>query len=294
MSDNDRSHPNHDPVRSILVAIGGNEDKEKDLDILRQTVLLTKKKDPRIELIPTASNMPEETGAAYLAAFEKIHVKNVKVMDIRQREEADNPEYVERLKNADIIYFTGGDQLRITSILGGTPVLERIKSRYFNEECIIAGTSAGASAMTETMIFEGESSEALCKGKVQLTSGIGLITDVVIDSHFIKRGRFSRLMETVTTNPGVIGLGLGEDTGIIVRHGYLLEAIGNGLIVVFDGQHIRYSNIYNIELGEAIAVENVCVHTLVKGHGYDLLKRKYITPLDVGGNVNEDPRAPCA
>ena len=270
-------------IQSVLVAIGGNEDKEKDLDVLKQTVLLTDKKDPYIELITTASSMPEESGASYIAAFEKIGIKNVKTMDIRSREQTKNSEYIERLNNADVIFFTGGDQLRITSILGGTPVLETIKSRYFNEKCVIAGTSAGASAMSETMIYEGEICEALCKGKVQLTSGIGLVENVVIDSHFIKRGRFSRLMDIVTTNPGSIGLGLGEDTGVVIRQGHLLESIGNGLTVIFDGQHIKYTNISDIQIGEAIAVENVCVHTLAKGHGYNLLTRRYITPSEKGG-----------
>jgi cyanophycinase len=207
-------------------------------------------------------------------------------MDIRTREQTKNPEYAGRLKKADVIFFTGGDQLKITSILGGTQVMEIIKSRYFNEKCIIAGTSAGASVMSETMIYEGESSEALCKGKVQLTSGIGLVKNVIIDSHFIKRGRFSRLMEIVTSNPGKIGLGLGEDTGVVIRKGYLLEAIGNGLIVIFDGKHISYTNISHIQMGEAIAVADVSVHTLVKGHGYNLLTRKYLTPSEVAESWN--------
>jgi cyanophycinase len=270
-------------IQSVLVAIGGNEDKDKDLDVLKQTVLLHNKKEPCIELITTASSMPKESGASYIAAFEKIGVMNVKIMDIRKREQTGNPEYIERLKAADVIFFTGGDQLRITSILGGTPVLETIKSRYFNEKCVIAGTSAGASAMSEIMIYEGEVCEALCKGKVQLTSGIGLIKNVVIDSHFIKRGRFSRLMDIVTTNPGTIGLGLGEDTGVVIRQGHILESIGSGLTVIFDGQHIKYTNISDIQIGAAIAVENVWVHTLAKGHGYNLLTRKYITPSEIGG-----------
>ena len=270
-------------IQSILVAIGGNEDKEKDLDVLKQTVFLTNNKEPYIELITTASNMPKETGVSYISAFEKIGVKNVKIIDIRTREQTRNPEYLERLKNADVIFFTGGDQLRITSILGGTPVLETIKSRYFNEKCIIAGTSAGASAMSETMIYEGEICEALCKGKVQLTSGIGLVKNVVIDSHFIQRGRFSRLMDIVTTNPGTIGLGLGEDTGVVIRQGHLLESIGNGLTVIFDGQHIKYTNISDIQIGDVIAVENVCVHTLAKGHGYNLLTREFIIRSEMGG-----------
>jgi len=281
-----KSDSNLKKIQSVLVAIGGNEDKEKDLDVLKQIIILTNKKEPYVELITTASSMPKESGASYISAFEKIGVMNIKIMDIRTREQTRNPGYVERLKNADVIFFTGGDQLKITSILGGTPILENIKSRYFNEKCIIAGTSAGASAMSETMIYEGESCEALCKGKVQLTSGIGLVKNVIIDSHFIKRGRFSRLMDIVTTNPGTIGLGLGEDTGVVIRQGYILESIGNGLTVIFDGQHIKYTNISDIKLGAAIAVENVCVHTLVKGHGYNLFTRKYLTPSEMGGFAN--------
>jgi cyanophycinase len=227
--------------------------------------------------------MPKESGLDYIKAFEKIGLKKVGIIDIRTRVQAGNPKYIERIKKADVIFFTGGDQLKITSILGGTPILETIKMRYFNGKCIIAGTSAGASAMSETMIYEGEITEALYKGKVQLTSGIGLVKNVVIDSHFIKRGRFSRLMSIVTTNPGNIGLGLGEDTGVVIRQGYLLESIGNGLTVIFDGQNIQYTNISDIQIGDVIAVENVCVHTLVKGHGYNLLTRKFITPCEIGG-----------
>jgi cyanophycinase len=281
-----KSEVNFEKIQSILVLIGGNEDKEKNLNILKKTVYLTNKKEPSIELITTASNMPEESGSDYIKAFERIGVKNVKIIDIRTREQAGNPKYVERIKNADVIFFTGGDQLKITSILGGTPVLNNIKMRYFNEKCIIAGTSAGASAMSETMIYEGDISEALLKGKVQLTSGIGLIKNVVIDSHFIKRGRFSRLMYIVTTNPGNIGLGLGEDTGVVIHQGHLLESIGNGLTAIFDGQNIQYTNISDIQIGDVIAVENVCVHILVKNHGYNLLKRKFITPSEKGGNAH--------
>jgi cyanophycinase len=128
------------------------------------------------------------------------------------------------------------------------------------------------------MIYDGESSEALVKGSVNITAGMGLIQNVVVDSHFIKRGRFSRLMEIITSNPGHTGIGLGEDTGIIIRKGYLIEAMGNGLVVVFNGKHIRYSNISSIGTGEAIAVENMHVHTLVNGYGYDLINEKFLIP----------------
>ena len=268
----------HVVPRGIAVAIGGNEDKENDLEILRATLAVTVKTAPSIALITTASSQPEVLAGMYTKAFAKIGTGPVHILDIREREEAHDPEMVARVTEADVIFFNGGDQLRITSILGGSPLLREVKRRYFEEECVVAGTSAGASALSETMIYEGESSEALRKGAVQMTAGIGLVQKVIIDSHFIKRGRFSRLMTIVTGSPGTIGLGLGEDAGVIIRGGHLLEAIGNGLIVIFDGCRIGRSNIADIQLGEAIAVENIIVHTLVKGYGYDLVTRQYLNP----------------
>ena len=236
---------------------------------------------PRIEVITTASAIPDKVGEMYLRVFKNIGISHVGILNIDTREKAHEHETIERVKKANVIFFSGGDQLRITSTLGGTPILEVVIKKYYEQQCVIAGSSAGASAMSETMIYEGESMEALTKGTVQLSVGMGLIKSVIIDSHFIKRGRFSRLMEVVTSNPGILGIGLGEDTGVIVRHGHNLEAIGNGLIVVFDGQYIKYTNISDIEMGDAIAVENVCVHTLTKGHGYDLSTRNYLRPDEV-------------
>ena len=277
---NGQANHNHGHVtpRGIAVAIGGNEDKENDLDILRATLAVSEEEDPSIALITSASSVPEELAVQYLRAFERIGVGKVHVLHIHDREQAVEPDNLAHVNGADIIFFTGGDQLRITSILGGSPILQEVRRRYFEEGVVVAGTSAGASALSETMIYEGESSEALRKGAVQMTSGIGLLQKVVIDSHFIRRGRFSRLMATVTANPGIIGLGLGEDAGVIVRDGHLLEAIGNGLIVVFDGCQIGHSNIFSIQMGEAIAVSNVTVHTLVRGYKYDLVTREYLNP----------------
>lgn len=268
----------HVTPAGIAVAIGGNEDKDNDLEILRATLAVSGRERPSIALITSASSEPEVLAAMYMRAFERIGTGPVHVLHIRTREGGNDQENVAKVREADVIFFTGGDQLRITSILGGSLVLREVKRRYFEERCVVAGTSAGASALSETMIYEGESSEALRKGAVQMTSGIGLVQKVIIDSHFIKRGRFSRLMTIVTSNPGIIGLGLGEDTGVIIREGHLLEAIGNGLIVVFDGCLIVHSNIADIEIGQAIAVRQMTVHTLVKGYGYDLVTREYLNP----------------
>lgn len=267
--------------KGMVVAVGGNEDKGHDLFVLRKIIALNKKQHTLIEVITTASEAPEKTGEMYRRAFDKIGNTTVQFMHIRTREQAEEEQYIQRLKESHIIFFAGGDQLRITSTLGGTVFLKTIVNKYYTEDCIVAGTSAGATAMSQTMIYDGESSEALTKGSVNVTAGIGLIQNVVIDSHFIKRGRFSRLMEVITSNPGYTGIGLGEDTGIIIRKGWLIEAIGNNLVVVFDGKRIRYSNISSIKSGEAIAVENMHVHTLVNGYGYNLSNGKFLIPSEL-------------
>ncbi|MEA3558203.1 MAG: cyanophycinase [Candidatus Thermoplasmatota archaeon] len=270
--------------KGLLIAVGGNEDKEYDLFILRKIVSLAgkgNKKPVRIELITTASEVPNEVAKSYRKAFSMIDGNHLGTMHIHSREEASDPALLRRIKKADMIFFSGGDQLRITSILGGSPVLKEIRSRYFHDNIIVAGTSAGAAAMPETMIYGGTATEALLKGAVQMTAGIGLIGRVIIDSHFIKRGRFSRLMQIIASNPGHIGLGLGEDTGVVIEKGRYLKAIGSGLVVIFDGQDLRYTNITDISENEAIAIENIRVHTIVKGFGYDLMKREYLKPQDI-------------
>ncbi len=279
---------NNGPIvpKGLLVAVGGNEDKEHDLCVLRKIVSLIKTHPVNIEIITTASEIPEEVGKMYQRSFDKIDNTAVQFMNIKTREQAEEKQYIQRLKKCDVVFFTGGDQLRISSILGGTLFLDAIKNKYYTEECVVAGTSAGAAAMSQTMIFGGEGAEALVKGSVDVTAGIGLVQGVIIDSHFIKRGRFGRLMELITSNPGHIGIGLGEDTGIIIRKGSLIEAIGNGLVVIFNGKRIRYSNVSSIKKGEAIAVDNMHVHVLVDGYGYDILNGIFLQPLELEELLN--------
>ena len=268
----------------LLVAVGGNEDKEQDLSILRSLISLVKKEgnEPvKIELITTASEIPKEVEKMYKKAFSLIGGNDLGVMHIDNREKAQDASLVGRLSKADIIFFSGGDQLRITTILGGSPVLKEVRRRYFNEKVIVTGTSAGAAAMPDTMIYGGLATEALLKGAVHMTTGMGLIGKVIIDSHFIKRGRFSRLMQIVSSNPVNIGLGLGEDTGVVIEQNRYLKAIGTGLVVIFDGQNLRYTNITEVSDSDAIAIENMHVHTIVKGFGYDLWERRYLKPADM-------------
>jgi len=270
----------------LLVAVGGNEDKEHDLTILKTITSLIPKDLVKIEVITTASAVPVEIGQLYRNAFNKVGGNSVALMGISTRDQSFDPVLLQRVKAADVIFFSGGDQLRITSILGGSPIIAEITRRFKEEHCIIAGTSAGASALSETMIYGGESSEALLKGTVNITGGIGLIDRVVIDTHFIKRGRISRLMQMICMNPGFTGIGLGEDSGVVIKDGHLIRAIGNGLVVILEGQHLKYTNVTDIENGGAIAIENLTLHTIVHNHGYDLRERTYLKPPEIKNLFN--------
>lgn len=276
--------------KGTLVAIGGNEDKTAELEVLRTICGLPEERADVIEIVPTASRVPDEAAGQYLEPFRKLGCSRVNIMDLRTRESANDPAFVQRIIEADVVFFTGGDQLRITNVLGGSKVLRTLKGHY-HRGGVIAGTSAGATAMSQAMIYQGRAVAAMRKGTVQMSPGLGLMRNVVVDSHFTQRGRFSRLLEVVTGNPGVIGLGLDEDSAVVVREGRRLEAIGSGSVVVIDGHDMRYSNITQIRMGRAIAEEGILVHTLTRGHGYDIEERRYLRPAKAElDEDDEDPR----
>lgn len=275
---------NNQEPKGILIPVGGAEDKGTDLElgiisrnnlnfmeigILKNIVNEIGNNDARIEVITTASQIPDEVGENYIDAFSKLGCQNIGHMKIRNREDVMQKDYYERLKACDAIMFSGGNQLRLTSIFGGTEFLELLIERYYNERFVIAGTSAGAMAMSNTMIYQGNASNAHLKGEVKITTGLAFVKDVIIDSHFNKRGRFSRLAQAVASNPSAIGIGLGEDTGVIIKKGYEMEAIGSGAVVIIDGRHIRHNNIADIEEGTPISVENIIVHIMEKGNRYN-------------------------
>jgi len=230
----------------------------------------------KIEVITTASQIPELVGGEYIKAFGQLNVTNVDVLHIKTREDAAKKEYLDRIRKADVVMFSGGDQLRLTAIFGGTEFLQILKQRYQKENFVIAGTSAGAAAASTHMIYRGQSNEALVKGEVQITAGLGFIDSVIVDTHFVQRGRIGRLMYAVATNPGILGIGLGEDTGLLITEGYMMEAIGSGLIILVDGRNIVSTNIYDVELGSPISIENLRVHVMSIFDKYDLVQHRLI------------------
>ena len=275
-------------IQGKLIIIGGAVDKgsftETELDknatinlnffetgILKRILVESKHKElSRIEIITTASKIPKEIGPEYVKAFNSLGALNVDVLYIEKREQAMDSEILERLKSADVVMLTGGDQLRLTSILGGTPFHDILLDKYINEEFIYAGTSAGAAAASNTMIYQGSSSEALLKGEVKITSGLGFIDNVVIDTHFVQRGRIGRLFQSVVGNPKVLGIGLGEDTGLLITHNNRMEAIGSGLVILVDGREIKDTNLTEVELGQPISISHLVTHVMSKYDTFDL------------------------
>lgn len=245
--------------------------------ILRRIITESAKHEgSRVEVITTASQIPEMVGVEYIKAFNQLNVTHVNILDIRSREDALKRENLERIRKADVVMFSGGDQLRLTSIFGGTEFLQLLKKRYRDEHLVIAGTSAGAAAASTNMIYRGQSNEALVKGEVQITAGLGFLDSVFIDTHFVQRGRIGRLFYAVASNPGVLGIGLGEDTGLLITEGSIMEAIGSGLIILVDGRNIVQTNIYDVEIGSPISIEGLKVHVMSLFDKYDLIQHKMV------------------
>jgi cyanophycinase len=279
-----------DAPKGKLVIIGGSVDKgsfsESTDDLKRNlnffekgilkriTIESLKKSSSRYEIITTASSIPEEVGAEYVKAFAQLDVKDVGLLHIKSREEANSAENLERLKKANVVMFTGGDQLRLTSIFGGTTFHHLLLEKYENEDFLISGTSAGAAASSNNMIYQGSSPGALHKGEVKITGGLGFINNVIIDTHFIQRGRTGRLLYACASNPMNLGIGLGEDAGLLISKGDSMEAIGSGLIMLVDATNMRDTNMSDVEMGSPVSIENLTVHVMAIGDHFDLKKKK--------------------
>lgn len=278
-------------IPGVIVAIGGNEDKgtkrrnlhvtDTELNfttsgILCRTLAELKSDDSPIEIITSASGIPEKAGRNYLRAFKRLGHRSVDVMHISDNTEADRPEYLERISSAACIMFSGGDQFKLISAFKGTQMSKLIRRKYMSEEFVIAGTSAGAMAMPDLMIYPGPEPMNVIDKKVPIYEGLSLIHDVIIDTHFLVRGRFRRLSVAIANNPDHLGIGLEEDTGIIIRHGNMIEAIGSGLVTIMDARNIQKAN-PSVRSGDhEIFIENLLVHVLSHNDHF-VLNRKKIT-----------------
>ncbi len=280
-------------LKGTLIPIGGNEDKglnqdeRHTLDFVHEGILshVVKEgggKDAFIVVIPTASSIPVEVGENYLSAFGTLGCKNITILDIRERGEAFEEKNINLISNANIIMFSGGDQSRISDIIGGSPIHTIILNRLINEEgFVVAGTSAGAMAMSTEMISGGSSTEALQKGAVRMRKGLNLIPELIIDSHFIQRGRFGRITEAVAKFPHLMGVGLAEDTGLVLKKGNEFKVIGSGMVILFDPSELSHNNEEVLEIGTPMSIFNLKVHVLSNSDRFIIDKRQLeVLPID--------------
>lgn len=278
-----KNHANDCPVpNGTLLIIGGKENKGEKLEeatkqedyapmeILKTFVELIRHKNPIIEVITTASSEGNASFSEYRKVFDKLGVQHIGHIHHHTRKEAMDDALTERVKAAHGFFFGGGDQLLLTSLYGGSPFLTLLKERYIHEKVVVAGTSAGAMAMSTPMIYAGNSDVQQINGEIKITTGLEFLKDVCIDTHFVDRGRFVRLAQVVATNPTAIGIGIEEDTAIIVQNGVDAEVIGSGTVITIDGFEIEASNVHHIDNNERISIRNLRVNILSKGEKYTI------------------------
>lgn len=262
--------------KGSLIIIGGAEDKEGKCEILKKVVEMSGSSSAKVVLITTATEHPKEVGSLYRRIFKRLGVNEINVADINSRSDAQKYEYIQLINNATCIFFTGGDQLRITSLLGGTEVYRAFKDAH-NKGTLLVGTSAGASVMSSNMIVAGPDDDAPKYCTLKMAPGLGLVSNVVIDQHFAQRGRIGRLLIAVAQNPHIMGVGIDEDTAIIVK-GNIFTVIGSQSVTVVDGIYLSHTNVSELSPQDPIALTDIKLHILPKGYGFDLISREPILP----------------
>ena len=278
-----------------LLIIGGHEDK--GTEIIGENLTIHKKinttshfeilgtlisKIPRahhiIEIIASASSIPKEMEELYINSYKQEGFTHVGIIKVENHKDASNPESIKRVQGAHAVFFTGGDQTKLITLLAQTNLLNTIKHKYYSDEhFIIGGTSAGAMVMPEISITGGLIREALYKEDIKLDKGFDLIKNIIVDTHFIKRGRFARLAHAVALNPNCLGIGLGEDTALLISSGTHAECIGSGMIILIDGNQINATNINEVNDLTPIVIENLSVNIIAEGSCYLLEKRELVS-----------------
>lgn len=260
-----------DEPHGQLVIIGGAEDKEGDCNVLREFVRLAGGVNAQIVVMTVATELPREVGENYLKVFERFGAEDVRIVDTVAREDAGSTSYLEAIEKATGIFFTGGDQSRITSILKDTEIDTAIHKRY-SEGIVVGGTSAGAAMMPDVMIVEGDSETNPRVEIVEMGPGMGFLPGVVIDQHFLQRGRLGRLLSALAQQPAVLGFGIDENTAVVVSDNKF-EVIGEGAVTIVDVADLIHTNIDKILKDEPLALCGAKLHILPHGYRFDLEKR---------------------
>ncbi|MCG5056957.1 MAG: cyanophycinase [Limnoraphis sp. WC205] len=258
-----------------LVIIGGAEDRDGECKILREFVRCAGGMEAKIVVMTVATELPREVGDDYIRVFERLGIKNIRIIDTIQREDAETSTALEAINKATGVFFTGGDQARITEILKDTALHQALLKRY-TEGLVVGGTSAGASMMSTNMILEGEGQTHPRIEIVEMEQGMSFFPEAVIDQHFAQRGRLGRLLTAVARHPDLIGIGIDENTAIVVRD-HQFHVVGDGSCTIVDLSEITHNNIGELLRDEGLALSGVKLHILPEGYKFDLHNRQTVT-----------------
>jgi cyanophycinase len=262
-------------TRGKLVIVGGGEDKQGDCIILKEFIRLAGEAKARIAIMTVATDLPEESADEYREVFKKLGVDDARMVDVSRRKDVHDLKALEIIEQATGIFFTGGDQLHITSLMGGTEMQELIRRKY-EVGAVLGGTSAGAAMMSHSMIIRGDSNCTPRLGGMEIGPGMDFLPDTMIDTHFSQRGRIGRLLTAIAHYPQDIGFGIDENTALVTSDGKL-EVIGENTVTVIDAGDITYTNLPDLERDQALTIHGVQIHVLSAGHKFDLEKR---APID--------------
>ncbi|MFC0189538.1 cyanophycinase [Fictibacillus aquaticus] len=264
-------------AKGDLLIIGGNEDKKENRTILQKFSSLCLDRKGPIGILTTASGFPEEVGDEYKQLFQELHGEEPVLFHLDTREKAECDNLPRRLSELSGLFMTGGDQLRLTSILGGTCFYKHLIKNW-HDGMIVGGTSAGAAVMSRLMIFSSKNLKNAEAAYLEMGSGFGFLEDVIIDQHFSQRDRFSRLMRAIALNPQIIGVGIDENTAIWVKNeGELFEVLGEYNVSIFDGKKSVYIDIAEKSTTN-MTISDIRFHTLGEGAIFHLQKRELILP----------------
>ncbi len=258
-------------TRGWIIPIGGAENKENDRHILERFVACAGAREADIVVIPTASRL-HETGPRYEKLFRDLGAARVAVMDFDTRRDCQEPGRLRRLEDASGIFFTGGNQLRLTTLLGGTPVAKLIRARNA-KGVTVGGTSAGASILSEHMIAFGDEGSSVISGSVRLAPGLGLTNRFIIDQHFRQRDRLGRLLTALAYNPFAVGIGLDEDTAAFIGPDETVEVVGSGGVTIVDAADLSYSSMDSVSEGQPVCMLGLRLHVLVAGATFNMHTR---------------------
>lgn len=263
-------------TKTAVMVIGGAEDKIHGRQILQTFFGRSGGSDAHIAIIPSASREPAIIGDRYRTIFQDMGAKTIDILDIRERWEGEKPEWMDIVEACTGVFMTGGDQLRLCGLLTDTPIMDRIRVRAQLGEITLAGTSAGAAVMGEYMIAGGGSGESPNRSLVDLTMGLSILPELVVDQHFHNRNRMARLMSAIATYPDRLGIGIDEDTCALFEGDGLVQVIGRGTVTIVDPAELSYTNQSDVDTTDPLSIHNLRVHVLSHGDSYDMHKHNAI------------------